>query len=882
MIMRQTARPRNLGEHQAQILRNAAFAQLEGSKAADLRRWLRHDDFPGRKVVFVYDSDVVLSYCAPWKTGPAEEDREGNGVGQVLPLRPLAFSPSSSAIEIIRQERQQSEAIARLLSRRAILLNSEQKHPIYQLSSHYDETLEIFRIVREEVEAVTRHDEAHILNRQTDEIRTALVLLKAEVENPGSIEFMQRNVGGFSVFLARKLLERSKSRHASVREWDNYYELNTAYGGIFDVENFVEVHASNDSTVSKILQAFITQRNSSEYDSLRLFFGKTLSRFRIRQHKPETDVTDADSLAQLALLNSISRQQGGEVRFILITGDRNLVNGLGVDTSALPKRAPMNKVQEFCDTYVHHLWSLIDSMIEEVSGEKNEKIPMRPPELFSGLLAFEEDAPKNERRERLKLLANSGDTRYSHYLNDKDIDAAYDRWEDFAGNASSADRFLEKFESEGKLQARLRDSILQVVREERGEGFSWSKLQDLVSETLSRERDRSNVTFSDMGADALMAAQINGERNPPDLMFDSFKNTDKIFRRLASAERVYRSVEQFKQDFDAIAKDCYDPEMPHDDDRLESYLKYLVLGSVVASSDRWAVAEEHAASAVAIVERSKRLRVPISVRGDLNKVSNVSGREAYFLRSVARRIRARDSRDLQRSMRFLEEAEAALTIDKDFNKNLRISDVRFKNERLAHALSTYYIARSMKSDDFCDIEANCIWPALHDIFPKPSGVDLRQLTSKDFSDLLARDDLRWGTIASLATNICQVCVVREFRKRNSREEKHEYRISKEFLSSAISFISQFTDFQSRFKDRLGFTYPENRPIGEYTICSELMFRYSIIAAQILRQDDHWYPMTAKQVDQIFGSESGVAYYDRWRFEKLHELSRMVLSPSTKD
>jgi hypothetical protein len=56
---------------------------------------------------------------------------------------------------------------------------------------------------------------------------------------------------------------------------------------------------------------------------------------------------------------------------------------------------------------------------------------------------------------------------------------------------------------------------------------------------------------------------------------------------------------------------CYLPDKdknPYNDDyRQECYLKYLVPGTLFASANRWIVAQQHAESAIKIVERAKAL-----------------------------------------------------------------------------------------------------------------------------------------------------------------------------------------------------------------------------------------------------------------------------------
>ena len=77
---------------------------------------------------------------------------------------------------------------------------------------------------------------------------------------------------------------------------------------------------------------------------------------------------------------------------------------------------------------------------------------------------------------------------------------------------------------------------------------------------MARARDRTNVEFSEIGANSILDAHRHGVRNPPDLMFDSLKVTDQIFKDLALPRRVFVNAEDFARRFERIVDDCYQPE----------------------------------------------------------------------------------------------------------------------------------------------------------------------------------------------------------------------------------------------------------------------------------------------------------------------------------
>ena len=312
----------------------------------------------------------------------------------------------------------------------------------------------------------------------------------------------------------------------------------------------------------------------------------------------------------------------------------------------------------------------------------------------------------------------------------------------------------------------------------------------------------------------------------------------------------------FKRDFDMIKLDCNDPSADGDD-RQESHLKFVVLGAAFASAQKWLIALSHAERAIAIIDRSKRLRDPIKVRFTGHKgslKSHMSGREAYFLAAFSRRLLARDGGELCRSMDMLVMAEEALKEDHAAGTAKGVTEARFINERLAIALSRYYLARRANADNLNDDLAHDCFAAAEpvvDMFRKGSGVHGIQL--------------RKITTVGLATNIVQVFVIAQFRKLRGRDDVGRCPVAHDEVVSAVRCIGELTNVSGGSADRITAT----KLISSYFIAGRLLTEESG-GASLLNQLE----LLLKDLREAAATE-----YDAWSFAALLQFAREVCSTS---
>ncbi|MBB4106022.1 hypothetical protein [Allorhizobium borbori] len=279
------------------------------------------------------------------------------------------------------------------------------------------------------------------------------------------------------------------------------------------------------------------------------------------------------------------------------------------------------------------------------------------------------------------------------------------------------------------------------------------------------------------------------------------------------------------------------------------------------------VAEQHAASAVDIVERASRLRDPIKTKDGRN---NISGREAYFLRAVARRVRAREPSDFTRSGEWLDIAEKMLGADRKVGAKT-VPYIRFNCERLALSLARYYFARASDENDPHNLLANRIFDSASDLASRLE-FSRGKITCEDEPS----KTLPASTQVNIAINLLQVLVVARTRSEFGFEEASECPIDDSDLAFCLSVITENTDYNERVAE-LGFSLKKRDFESEpEVICSALILRYTAAASKILKSPKAWYPRRASDVDRLFASEivGNITLYDSERYRVLSEFLKL--------
>jgi hypothetical protein len=864
-------RPTNESELKAELIRNAAFVAYEGRKAKALSDWVAA--VPGRRIVYVYDTDVIVAHCAPWKSGPADDDFLGRGYGQILPLMPLGNRPPDKRVSMKAVERRRAEAVCWLLTNKALQAGLGQRMPILQTKPHFDETLRVYEAVKSNAardSAVSRSSSEDRRDRVTDQMLRFVSGHLARNTWPleaNPVQFLSAILNG---------MQNSNIQRASrfVREWDAFLALFRQSSGIFDLTEF---SPGAGTFVQPQIDAWNQIRTLIKSDSLAAQTERAIVKeqfsdiilpkhYQLRREQLNDDVSALELVASV----NINLQKNGidSFRVVLITGDRKTVLALAASRKELAG-SMYQSISEFSFNHVHHIWSFVDDLATSSFPQESRA------ELFSGLLAFAEDELSTVPYiDRMIGCAIRAESELFNHIHVEDIDQSYSRWGEYSERASNLHRH---YLVDPNRMEKISDILIKKYQQESSRSDTANldvpKLRSMAIETMARARDRANVQFSEIGANSILEAHSNGIRNPPDLMFDSLKETDRIFKDLALPRRVFTNASDFAVRFEQISEDCYrpDPKNPADDDyRQECYLKYLVLGALFASANRWVVAEQHAESALSIVTRAVELRDPIKTRrAEGRQPANISGREAQFLLAVAKRIRAQDSKAYDLSKQALDRAVACLANDHDAGAASGISSIRFDCEYLALSLARYYYSRSCRPDLPFNDEAD-------DVFRRAAGL-INSLTPGPDYVLGRVGELRASTRASIATNILQTAVIARFRQMKGYVGTEVSPVSQRELRIALKILEADTDLKAVIARALQPNPEESLESAAEIICSPLMMLYTIVASLILDDKDTHIHLTHNEIEWLFRvKDPAVTSYDRWRFKMLESLAMSLL------
>lgn len=869
----------------AQLIMNAAFVAYETQKAKAQTAWLAADE--KRRIIYVFDTDVVKTWCAPWLTGPIDPVSFGNGYGQVLPPQIIAESDDNKKQRIFATERAQAEAVAWLLASRAVGASFRRGMPILMAEAHFEETLRVYERVKRLAEAYSDVNPRSVDSRLDFQLNAVLRVIKSNLDSENAGPFGVKNAGAVIGAILRRVDIRDTMRsHGAVREWDAFRDIVRIGNGLFKLSEYLPDDSVLDEAASEAWQdvrgALAGEESGTNINRIEQEILPVINSFKSKTSRP-TQPTDASAIAQIFYLNHQLRERDSNLRIVFVTGDRGLTLSMSnsVDMTLLNSKIRLRK---FAFDYVHHLWSFVDA----VEGDPSEN--NKPQELFSGLLAFD-DERKNDEEFRSFLLENAinPDRRYANKIHEEEVKNAYERWNNYTRGAADVQRH---YLFDPRKQEEISKVILSKLRNE-NPSINRANLLAIVRETTARARDRANVEFSGIGANTLLDQHRNGIRNPPELMFDTLLFTNKIFRDLALPERVFLTADDFGKRFHEIVFDCYQPNSDKesddkeadDDFRQECYLKYLVLGALFASANRWIVAEQLAENATKIIERAKALSDPIRVmRGsDSGPRPHISGREGYFLLASSRRVRAQTEKEFAEALNTLKRARQCLEEDRKNGSGLGVPFIRFDCEELGIALAQYYSARERASReagerteyDPCDNFVEKVYVCTDKLLAARE-----KLREADAQPELPKGDrlsfLPAGTITSIATNLIQVYVISEFRKERDYQSKSINPIDVQLVKESIGILLEKTNLRSKLGE-CGFDVTEHSASSNATvICSSLMLLYAVVGDFISGSLRLSCFKSAEDVDNLFKHyKKSLTHYDDWRYEELCKFAKKV-------
>jgi len=828
------------------FIKSASFLRREFEGRNQLNR-LKFD----RKFQFIYifDTNVIVSKCAPWINGP----RQPNGRPGYGEFFVSEHSSSEEVKALSEEENLRAEKTLAIVADHVISLtrSTENSIPIFQFPEHFHETYNVYRSVARKADRYGISLKK-VEQRVNYELSRLAAVIKYRFDNNEDQNAVANNVR-----MVRDLLMGQKYSVANkvIREWDNYVKLAAEYGDVFSLESAEQFYVE-DPDVTHSLEVLhedkLSDHELSVYHSLVRYFTRSIR--HLKGESIPTVNSDSLSLAQLHLLNYRLKKRNSNKRFVFITADEKLVKstyGIRKKTSG---SIACEAIGNFSEAYVRHIRAFSGDALFEFSEEENAK----DIDLFDGLLANWSESTKINLSalEKIALRRSSlEDTGLDH----KDIQEAQLEWEKLTDKAIKQYN-LESYGDEEIIEKVIKDRIRKF-----SSSTTWSKVVLVLREDVSRVRDRTFLKLSDLGYETVIRAPI-GRRNPPELVYDSLTNTNKIFSKLSSSSG-YSGIEEFELDFQNIKDDCFDPgEQSNGDDRQLSHLKFLVLGAAFASADKWLVAFSHAKRAIEIIERSfklpsdeRNIRVKYNNLDEHEKTTFMSGREAYFLAAVCQRILAGSTEELDKARDYLDRAIRAYKKDKN-NSTTRISIYRFLNEKLALSLSKYYLSRSNEPMEPKNNLAFEIYETAHALLTRLNRVSDTKYGSKNFKYPKSIDRI---TKVSIATNLIQVAVIEEYRVSQKIQSGNLSKIDKDALKLSLETIYMYTD------------YKDNDLTANKLATTNLVAMYALVGELLLngKKSD-----SVNKINEIFSNieMKAITKYDTWRFNRLQSFARSLV------
>lgn len=828
----------------------------------------------GGYIHYAFDNDVIKAFAEPWRWGPeklASQVDDGMGYGQLLPRRSASFAHT----EVSQRGKQRIEediraiGVVRLLSEYALSVASGTSSlgRILQFEPHYLETTQDIDFVEEEA---NRRREGKVGGAGELLMKNAVLLLRAQlrdnISSPNIVSLIQRVS---EVALTRE--HTGPARRMMSR--DNYHRLESHFGTRERISGISSIgHNESISSGQKGLYR-------KGYDLLERFWFREFSLKRQRT-SPASNLSDARSFATLAIINKTLIDLGINERVVLVTGSKELVkiaydcgpklqrylsqtsysrfiNNTSSDDIEIDEfqwkcffgfsqdreeTRPSEKwFDRFSLHYVRHLSAFSKGAL--VENEDTSKLD----DLFHGLFALQWRQNRFRRRDIEGIVQFPEKLRLSK--DDQNSDSLYnevlDEWNKLTMRALEAKRSAD---------LRLPENAVQFLKSRFAniEGLSASQLTEEIAEQVDRQRDRSMLELSDMGARALLERGLLSVRNPPDLFFASLSHTNAIFRKLSVPHYYAENPSLFVEDYDDVDLDCVPVEETEDgDDRQRSYLKFMVLGAVFASAEKWSTALGHAQRAIRTITRFKTLpRVRETYGSD--DVAHMSGREAYHLAAVCLRMLAREAADLDKSVKQLALSEKAY--DKDLSKKPKLAEKlgrgRYRSERLAQELSRYYFQRWASEISDTPREHDC---REFDVQPVISAF------TELFAELSKQGKYFNGPMTVLtkvaaATNIIQTATILEFRKEKGCIDSIEGSpLNRDLLRRALDFL-------------------QSDEATKLSVETALVRAYKASGAILLEAWSECGASDDLNLSEILedASRNGVMPYDEWRYDALRK------------
>jgi len=870
------------------ILRNAAFLRREFAGREITKSKDGDAKDRRRKTIYIYDTDVIVTFCEPWRTG-ASGSRSFGGYGEIV-------SPPSED----KASRERAMDIAAILAEHSLFKMRSRSIPIFLFDGHHQETNNVYQLI---ADRLTRKNISPNLDFAQEQARRLTQLAALIGWRADAIKASQGQLSPLVKALLQTLsaVDRyprtDKEDEAALR---NLVELRSRAGNIYPTSSAAAL--LKDTVPSEVVEALrIFETSSEENTSLTDVEQEDLHVIRrnFSRWLRAEQTADHEAIARLYLVNA--RLKDTQWRVVLVTGTTSLVNACHAnfpEIDGLDIGRSSDLLKSFAPRFVRHIWAgTTEALLEPSTDENGADQEEQFVNWLDGFLADCSD-PDRFGTENLDKFVE-GPSNFLIGEVKRRVGRAVEEWQGLTDHALHAYRFRE-IGLGGDAALKLQSKIVHRVAVGRDTfpPVPFSALVNEFEEEYARERDLSYTKLSEIGIEVILSSRGVGLRNPPDLAFETMEHTDKIFKKLCIKHGYHdpdTRLAEFEADYEKIWRDARE-KYETDDPRLECYLCFLALGAAFASGNLWGVALSQGERSLAIIARSKTRRDPIPVKLREDGINSfISGREAHFLCATAQRMAARTETEFVRAKRHLDDAEVCLELDWRNESALSTTKLRFKGETLALKLSLYYEARKRSElkggpIDFCDLEAAEVFDATKELldylrFVESCGVGFEGSGRFHFGAVLQKQRPSiihkisgtgdetvklWPTfgrvtLLHISTNLIQAAVIRSFRARHNHGEAKEFPLSFENLRFAVELMSYFT---GKTDTKLLNHYA---PADHLLRASPLVHLYRETGALLIAQMAAPEMTTPTNVTGLFKkSEVGlkVADYDNWRFPAL--------------